>query len=64
MLTAYIAAAMRKARYEILSDDSTFYGEILEFHHKVSCGCETLGSGALGRVFGPGRAGLRMVIRG
>lgn len=28
MLTAYIAAAMRKARYEILSDDGTFYGEI------------------------------------
>ena len=28
MLTAYIKAAMRKARYEILSDDHTFYGEV------------------------------------
>lgn len=27
MLTAYIAAAMRKARYEIL-EDGTYYGEI------------------------------------
>lgn len=31
MLTAYIRAAMRKARYEILSDDDTFYGEIPAF---------------------------------
>ena len=28
MLTDYIAAAMRHAHYEILPDDSTFYGEI------------------------------------
>ncbi|MEW5987730.1 MAG: type II toxin-antitoxin system HicB family antitoxin [Chloroflexota bacterium] len=28
MLTRYIQAAMRRARYEILSDDGTFYGEI------------------------------------
>jgi len=28
MLTEYIDAAMRKARYEILPDDGTFYGEI------------------------------------
>ena len=28
MLTHYIRAAMRGARYEILSDDGTFYGEI------------------------------------
>jgi predicted RNase H-like HicB family nuclease len=28
MLTAYIAAAMRHARYEILPDDGTYYGEI------------------------------------
>jgi predicted RNase H-like HicB family nuclease len=28
MLTAYIRAAMRRARYEILQDDGTFYGEI------------------------------------
>lgn len=31
MLTAYIRAAMRKARYEILTDDNTFYGEISGF---------------------------------
>ncbi len=30
MLTAYIQAAMRQARYEILQDD-TFYGEIPGF---------------------------------
>lgn len=28
MLTRYIHAALSKARYEILSDDGTFYGEI------------------------------------
>ena len=28
MLTAYIRAAMRKPRYEILPDDGSFYGEI------------------------------------
>lgn len=31
MLTEYIHAAMKKARYEILSDDNTFYGEIPGF---------------------------------
>jgi len=31
MLTAYIRAAMAKARYEILPDDGTFYGEIPGF---------------------------------
>jgi predicted RNase H-like HicB family nuclease len=31
MLTHYIRAAMRKARYEILPDDGTFYGEIPGF---------------------------------
>lgn len=31
MLTNYIQAAMRHATYEILSDDSTFYGEIPGF---------------------------------
>jgi len=31
MLTKYISAAMRKAKYEILPDDGTFYGEIPEF---------------------------------
>ena len=28
MLMEYIHAAMRQARYEILSDDGSFYGEI------------------------------------
>jgi len=28
MLLNYIQAAMRQAKYEILSDDGTFYGEI------------------------------------
>jgi predicted RNase H-like HicB family nuclease len=32
MLTNYIRAAMRQARYEILSDDGTFYGEIPGFN--------------------------------
>jgi len=31
MLTRYIRAAMHRARYEILSDDGTFYGEIQGF---------------------------------
>lgn len=31
MLTEYISAAMRKAQYELLSDDNTFYGEIPGF---------------------------------
>ena len=31
MLTNYIRAAMHQAKYEILSDDNTFYGEILGF---------------------------------
>jgi predicted RNase H-like HicB family nuclease len=31
MLTKYIRAAMRKARYEILPDDGTYYGEIVGF---------------------------------
>ena len=31
MLTKYIRAAMNKARYEILLDDSTFYGGIPGF---------------------------------
>jgi predicted RNase H-like HicB family nuclease len=30
MLTAYIEAAMRKARYKILEDDGTFFGEVPE----------------------------------
>jgi len=31
MLMNYIRAAMRRARYEILSDDGAFYGEIPGF---------------------------------
>ncbi len=31
MLKKYIRAAMGKARYEILPDDGTFYGEIAGF---------------------------------
>jgi predicted RNase H-like HicB family nuclease len=31
MLTNYIRAAMRSARYEILPDDGSFYGEIPGF---------------------------------
>jgi predicted RNase H-like HicB family nuclease len=31
MLTKYIQAAMNKARYEILPDDGSFYGEIPGF---------------------------------
>lgn len=31
MLTDYIKAAMMKAKYEILSDDGTFYAEIPGF---------------------------------
>ncbi len=32
MLTKYIRTAMGKARYEILPDDGTFYGEIGGFN--------------------------------
>ena len=28
MLTSYIRAAMRQARYEIVADDGSFYGDI------------------------------------
>ncbi len=31
MLSRYILLAMKKARYEILEDDDTFYGEIPGF---------------------------------
>ncbi len=31
MLIAYIRAALHRAKYEILSDDSAFYGEIPGF---------------------------------
>jgi predicted RNase H-like HicB family nuclease len=32
MLSAYIQAAMRRAKYEILPDDGSFYGEIAGFY--------------------------------
>jgi predicted RNase H-like HicB family nuclease len=41
MLKNYIRAAMGKARYEILPDDSTFYGEIPGFEG-VYANAETL----------------------
>jgi len=31
MLTEYVRAAMRRAHYEILEDDGSFYGEIPAF---------------------------------
>ena len=41
MLTNYIRASMRLAKYEILSDDGTFYGEIPGFDG-VYANAETL----------------------
>ncbi len=41
MLTQYIQAAMRQAKYEILSDDGSFYGEIPGFQG-VWANAETL----------------------
>lgn len=41
MLTQYVQAAMRLARYEMLSDDKSFYGEIPEFQG-VYANAETL----------------------
>lgn len=41
MLTKYIEAAMRRAKYEILSDDGSFYGEIPAFDG-VYANAETL----------------------
>lgn len=41
MLTEYIRAAMRRAKYEILPDDNTFYGEIPGFQG-VYANAETL----------------------
>ncbi len=32
MLSKYFRAAMHQAKYEILSDDGTFYGEIPDFN--------------------------------
>jgi len=41
MLTQYIQAAMRQAKYEILNDDGSFYGEIPDFQG-VYANAETL----------------------
>ena len=41
MLTDYIKAAMKQAKYEILEDDGTFYGEIPGFRG-VYANAETL----------------------
>ncbi len=41
MLSQYIQAAMRQAKYEILSDDKSFYGEIPDFQG-VYANAETL----------------------
>jgi predicted RNase H-like HicB family nuclease len=41
MLSQYIQAAMHQAKYEILSDDGTFYGEIPGFQG-VWANAETL----------------------
>ncbi len=43
MLTEYLHGAMRKATYEILKDDGTFYGEIPGFQG-VYANSETLES--------------------
>ena len=44
MLSEYIAAAMRKAKYEIMEDDGSYYGEIPGFqgvyaNHETLEGC-------------------------
>ena len=41
MLREYIGAAMRRAHYEILSDDGSYYGEIRGFEG-VFANAETL----------------------
>jgi predicted RNase H-like HicB family nuclease len=41
MLIQYIKAAMRQARYEMLTDDGSFYGEIAGFEG-VYANAETL----------------------
>jgi predicted RNase H-like HicB family nuclease len=43
MLTEYIAAAMKRARYKILDDDGTYFGEIPGFRG-VWSNAETLES--------------------
>lgn len=41
MLSAYLSAAMKRAHYEILSDDGTYYGDIPGFDG-VYANAETL----------------------
>ncbi len=41
MLSQYILAAMRQAKYEILNDDKSYYGEIPDFQG-VYANAETL----------------------
>lgn len=41
MLNKYMQAALRQAKYEILSDDGSFYGEIPDFQG-VYANAETL----------------------
>ena len=43
MLSEYLRAAMRRAKYEILPDDASFYGEIPDFQG-VYANAETLES--------------------
>lgn len=43
MITEYLQAAMRRARYEILKDDGSYYGEIPGFDG-VFANAETLES--------------------
>jgi predicted RNase H-like HicB family nuclease len=44
MLTQYIQAALRRAKYEILTDDGSYYGEISGFQG-VWANAETLEEG-------------------
>jgi hypothetical protein len=39
MLTKYLQAAMRQARYEVIEDDGTFYGSIPGLERSGSWTC-------------------------
>ena len=64
MLTAYIRAAMGKAKYEILPDDGTFYGEIPDFQgvYATAATLEACREELL--ALAPENRGHTMVIRG
>ena len=47
MLTAYIKAAMRRAKYEILPDDKSFYAEIPSLEGVYACYYEWCNGGRL-----------------